>query len=162
RELGNQSRRWSKSPFLAPAMKAAISCWSKMRVRALRSAGGSLSSWKPIRPPATVNDRQPPLPLLRADFMYRPFTTAAYVPSSRVGYGLGVRVIGSQLLHDCADQVLGLAGGQSLGQSRVEGVRALPDDVALLMDALCRTAVHIHHVAVEVIRELEDHEVVGA
>src|SRR5262249_13505440 len=137
--------RWSKSPFLAPAMKAAISCWSKMRVRALRSAGGSLSSWKPIRPPVTVNDRQPPLALLRAAFTYRPLTTASYAASSRVGYGLGVRATGSQLLHDCADQVLGLPGGQSLGQSRVEGVSALPNDVALLMDALRRTAVHIHH-----------------
>src|SRR5947209_16237753 len=87
-------------------MKAAISCWSKTRVRALHSAGGSLSSWKPIRPSATVNDRQLPLALLQVDFTYCPLATASYCVSSSEGYGLGVRATGSQLLHDCADHVL--------------------------------------------------------
>jgi hypothetical protein len=41
----------------------------------LALGGGSLSYWKPIRPPATVNDRQPPLPLLKVDFS--PLTTAS-------------------------------------------------------------------------------------
>jgi len=38
-------------------------------------------------------------------------------------------------------------GQQSLGQNRVEDIRALPHWVARLVDVLRRIAVHVHHVA---------------
>jgi hypothetical protein len=62
------------------------------------------------------------LALLKDDFTYWPLTTASYCASSSEGYGLGVRATGSQLLHDFADQVVGLPGRESVSQSRVEGV----------------------------------------
>ena len=148
---GGRSRRsWRRR-------KAASSCRSKTRVRALRSAGGSLSSWKSIRPPATANERQLPLALLKDDFTYWPLTTGVVLSRRRArGTGWACGPLG----HSSSMTSRIRSWDSRAGEPEPEPRRRCTCTAARGGDprrcaAPCRS--HVHHGAVEVIRELEDH-----